>query len=184
MQRFDQTGNIIEQGTEDDASQAERIGGGLHRMQSQNRIVLGLREPVATGETVGVRIRGHALRLGDNRIAVLVRDEHIQQRCFGDIRLPADLGHALLKRRILDTDSRPVVQILAGSGVLGHGLQRGDGIIVEGLGNEFADGPAIEQRLDSAVGNHAVIVAKRRPKSHPFALTGNTSVMAGVPKRL
>lgn len=81
MQRFDQTGNIIEQGTEDDASQAERIGGGLHRMQSQNRIVLGLREPVATGETVGVRIRGHALRLGDNRIAVLVRDEHIQQRC-------------------------------------------------------------------------------------------------------
>lgn len=114
---------------------------------------------------------------------MLVRDEHIQQRCFGDIRLPADLGHALLKRRILDTDSRPVVQILAGSGVLGHGLQRGDGIIVEGLGNEFADGPAIEQRLDSAVGNHAVIVAKRRPKSHPFALTGNTSVMAGAPKK-
>lgn len=73
------------------------------------------------------------LAFGDACVAVLVDDEHVQQRRGGDIRLMAEFGELGFGGRVGDTDGGPVVKELAGRGMLGDGFERGAGIVVDGL---------------------------------------------------
>ena len=129
-------------------------------MQSQHGVVLGLSEAIAVLEMEFVRGRVNALALGDTRVAMLVDDEHVQQRGCGDIRLVADFGEAGLDCRIADADGGPVIEELAGSGVLCDGFQSGSGVVVNGLVLELADGTTIQQGFDSCIGSHDCIVAR------------------------
>ena len=69
-------------------------------------------------------------------------------------------GEAGLDCRIADADGGPVIEELAGSGVLCDGFQSGSGVVVNGLVLELADGTTIQQGFDSCIGSHDCIVAR------------------------
>lgn len=126
-------------------------------MQGQHGIVLRLREPVARVQRDFAC--GSPFGLRDGGVAVLVKDEHIQQRGLGDVRLLGDSRKPGLGIGIGDAYGGPVIEILAGCGMLSNRFQCGDGVIVDRFVGELADRPAIEQGFNSAIGNHAAIVA-------------------------
>lgn len=112
-----------------------------------------------------------ALAFGDARVAVLVDNEHVQQRRSGNIRLMAEFGELGFDGRIGDADGGPVVKELAGRGMLGDGFERGAGIVVDGLVLELTDGAAAQKSLDCCVGNHGFIVARQTPDATVDYLT-------------
>lgn len=154
---------ITQQRAENHAAQSQRIGGGLHGVQGQHGVVLSLGEAIAVLEMEFVGSGIDTLAFGDACVAVLVDDEHVQQRRGGDIRLMAEFGELGFDGRIGDADGGPVVKELAGRGMLGDGFERGAGIVVDGLVLELTDGAAAQKSLDCCVGNHGFIVARQTP---------------------
>ena len=102
-------------------------------MQGQHCVFLSLGKAITVLEMEFVGSGIDTLAFGDACVAVLVDDEHVQQRRGGDIRLMAEFGELGFGGRVGDTDGGPVVKELAGRGMLGDGFERGAGIVVDGL---------------------------------------------------
>lgn len=85
-------------------------------------------------------------------IAVFVDHEDIQQRRLGDVVLVADIRQSPLQAVIGDADSGPVVEELAGCGLLGRAFEQVDDIGIDRFWGEVSDGSSVEQGVDDRIG--------------------------------
>ena len=159
-EQLDQFGNIAENRAENHSAEIERFRRRLHGMQCEHGVVLRLRETVAVLERELVGICRHALGLRDQRVAVLIEHEYVEHGRVRNVILIADARDLRFHRRILDANHRPVVEILAGCGVLCGLLDGVEHIRLDGLVFEGANGDALEQHV------HGVIVNNLCHSSH------------------